>query len=726
MNVAEALRPYAARVERLLEGAILITACLPLIYGFGFFPYPFVVTKVLFLQIMVSLMMVLYGGLLLIDHKRYWPQIDGVRRMVLLFGGALLVSTVFSVDVHRSLWANHTRMLGTIAFVFYGFLFWIVSGIKSDLFSKHLKWVVLGVSAFSAFLGLLEYVGILFPHRSWQRIGGTVGSPFGLSLVSLYGLVLSFLLLRKRKVVLFLSAALFVAVIYLTGTRGAYMSLVLGSLSAGGLWLTRRPIMRASKKSMRNALVALSALFIGALFGGLAISHVPSFQKLQEIPSVGSRLAAWDFAQQGFAQRPLFGSGPFTFLFTFNEHYDPQRISFSFEETWFDNAHNYFFEQLSTGGIVGLLLYVGIYGAALYGCALMAKRGKADQALAFATLLIMHAVWLMFEFEEPSTLLLWVFVLALIADRSSAQSSQGAPRGAALLVVGLALCGLFGVAIPSVKGSVEHQKALSFAAAGKVGDWFEQEKKALELGGAYEQSIRLDLARVFSEFDIPSDAATNPLVRAVFDSAQHQMGMSQKKHPLDPFGYLFAADIALRRYVLLAEGSADDIMASYDRATSIAPRRPQLYINSAQAAAQLGRVERALGDGQKALSLTPQDARIQKLYADVMILIFEQTQDRQKLQEALRLYQSADIIRPVGSYNPLHVRWAHALLLDGQFERAGELFENLVAVQNSEDACLWSMERTAFAQTYEELSGQIYPFKKDEEPCQKSALSSTP
>ncbi len=673
------LNSYTPHIERLLKGAILINLATPLIVFFDILPYPFVTSKVFFLQILISLSAFFYGLLLFLEPKKYWPRVGLLHGAVILYGCVMLLSTLFSVDSARSLWANHTRMLGSFAMLHYGILFWIVSVLYDEKFSSLLRRVLLGVIFAVGVLALLEWAGVLFPNREWQRIGSTVGSPFGLSLLALYGVALSILeFYKKKRLLAAVLSIFFIALVFLTGTRGAVVAMVGGALFVGLVLVLKKSLLNLSQKKAALLVGAVSLLFVVGLFGGVAVSKLPAFDTLSSAASIGSRLTAWDISVKAALSKPLLGYGPFTFLYAFNEFYDPAAISFAFDETWFDNAHNYFFEQLSSMGMVGFFVYIGIFALALFYCWRLAKDGRQSLALAYATIVVMHALWLVFEFEEASSLLVFVIILGLLAASQKKMLSEKKVSKALPLVLMVAALLMGRSSIRSVQAAAAHQQALNYARSGEVGGWFEAQKKALSSAGPYAHSMRLDMARVFSEFELPPDASSVPLVDAVFTFMRSQMALSQEDRPLDPFAYLFDADIARRRYTIFrATADADRALQLYEKAQEVAPRRPQLFLSSAFASIDFKEFDEAKKEAYAALALAPEDERVAKLLADVLVGIYQDGEDKALLEEALGLYERVSIKRPPGTYDALYKSWSTALQLAGQPEKAAEMLGNI-------------------------------------------------
>ena len=70
-----------------------------------------------------------------------------------------------------------------------------------------------------------------------------------------------------------------------------------------------------------------------------------------------TRFMTWNSAWQGFKDRPILGHGQENFYVVFNKYFNPEIYSHAGSRIWFDRAHNIFLDHLTTGGLIGLILY---------------------------------------------------------------------------------------------------------------------------------------------------------------------------------------------------------------------------------------------------------------------------------------------------------------------------------------------------------------------------------
>lgn len=155
------------------------------------------------------------------------------------------------------------------------------------------------------------------------------------------------------------------AVLYFTATRGAILGLI------GGVVLSALAIGYSKKGVVRNIAFGIVgcivALFIAFLFvkDTVFVKSSPvlvRFTSFKEA-TITSREYIWAMSFRGFKERPLLGWGQENYNVVFNKFYDPRLYT---QEQWFDRAHNVFLDWLVAGGVLGLLGYLSLFGAALY------------------------------------------------------------------------------------------------------------------------------------------------------------------------------------------------------------------------------------------------------------------------------------------------------------------------------------------------------------------------
>ena len=390
--------------------------------------YPFVFSKAIFFQTMVTLAVGLVLG-----FRLEWPR-GIVRDPLVLAVAAFLLSAIISaalgVDPRRSFLGNEERSAGVLFVVYAAAFFFLVRCFFRD--QNH--WRNAGKAAV-IFSGLLSAVAILqvfvFERsgiRLWGidaggRAAGFLGNPvyFGV-FAPLAGVWTVFVFKREKiiwKIVALGSLAALMIADYLTLSRGAYLAMI--AAVTVGLFVAGFVSRRSSARKAAVGIVVLVLASVAALLifrGNSTVSGLPivgpivssSFQS----GTLGTRTLAWQVAIKSFGDRPFLGWGPDAFHLAFNAHYDPRFLEFSYYETWFDRAHNAFFDILVMQGAVGILTVGAAVLAVILALRRAITRGRFDaiDAGIAAGGLAGYAIAEMAAFDNPATMIYLAFILA--------------------------------------------------------------------------------------------------------------------------------------------------------------------------------------------------------------------------------------------------------------------------------------------------------------------------
>lgn len=259
------------------------------------------------------------------------------------------------------------------------------------------------------------------------RVYGLFGNPSFLASYLLFVLFISlFLFLRhdgiKLKLFSALSFVVLSATIIMTGTRGT----IFGALFGATVFLLIYGVF--SKKSIHRLVVAIFILML--IIGGLFlyanknkpwIDSIPVVKRVinikSEIFTLSTREIFWRSAWDGFKDRPILGWGPENFNLVFNKHYNPGILTYGAGESWPTKPHNIFLEQLSTGGIIGLLSFLSVF--VMVGYLLFKKfRKNPDDLLIFSvftSLLVAHLIQNIVFFDTQYSYYMLFIIFGFIA-----------------------------------------------------------------------------------------------------------------------------------------------------------------------------------------------------------------------------------------------------------------------------------------------------------------------
>jgi O-antigen ligase len=348
-----------------------------------------------------------------------------VERFYLLFLGVMLASVLLSVAPAQSFkrWGRELEYLVLFSFlVSYPLTAGEKRGLAAAVVASSFLVCVLGIAgyvlAYPPFLGKSAYLGA---GRGYVlRTSATLSHPVTLSLYLAFVAVLTFSFLvsgrtfrRKWLAPLF---ALQVLTLYLTFGRSGWGAFVIGI--AALLWIRRQRRF----------------LFLGVPFLFYVLwKAVPTLQErwatataVGEENSLLWRLGLWAHALRIFPKRPVFGSGPGTFI-----EYVAYQTGYAPHQTW-----------------IGLLVETGILGLAAFVALTLVvgwhlrrrlreagpRRDPLLEGTTAAWVGLLAASLTANVFSLPSVIVyLWVsLALALRRDRSVVGAAEGHPAGAAL------------------------------------------------------------------------------------------------------------------------------------------------------------------------------------------------------------------------------------------------------------------------------------------------------
>lgn len=331
--------------------------------------FPFITGKNFWFRIIVDTVFAAWIILAFYEAK-YRPKISGI---VWSFGILLVVmyfADLFGLHPKSSFWSNFERMDGYVSLL-HTFIYMLVLG--SVLQTKKHWRLLLNTSLFVAFAvalyGLAQYGGMI---EGGNRIDSRLGNAAYMAIYMLFHIFVAFWLFVESKKTLNkgfygLLAVIFTFVLVETGTRGTAIGLVVGvmvMLAYIGLFGTK------FKQYRKYAIggVVLVMIAATAFITGRDSEIVQNNKNLARIANISLhdleiRGIIWGMAWEGVKEKPLLGYGQSNFNYVFNEKYDPRLYA---QEQWFDRSHNIFMDWLITGGFLGLIAYLSIFGWCAY------------------------------------------------------------------------------------------------------------------------------------------------------------------------------------------------------------------------------------------------------------------------------------------------------------------------------------------------------------------------
>lgn len=361
-----------------------------------------------------------------------------------------VISTVFSLHPRTSWFGYYTRfnggLLSTLSYIalFYAMIANLKKSQLPAIFSSLLLSMLL-VSWYaipehfghspSCWLITQKFDVACWVQDVQNRVFATFGQPNWLAtfLIALIPLNVDYLLREKKWLNRFYLLAILlssVSALLFSKSRSGLLGLALGLAFYGvaKIWQAKQnKSLQFKKLSVVASLIALLIIIIGT-------PYTPSFKELmsgqdkilltptpvQEIqvggtPSEEIRKIVWQGAIKIWQRYPIFGSGVETFAYSY---YLDRPLAHNLVSEWdflYNKAHNELLNLLANTGLVGLLSYLALLGAAFY---------FGRNSVAILTGLVAMFVANFFGFSTVMSNLLLFGFLAMIVLQNQDQKKQ--------------------------------------------------------------------------------------------------------------------------------------------------------------------------------------------------------------------------------------------------------------------------------------------------------------
>lgn len=302
------------------------------------------------------------------------------NKLQLFFSFFLLgqvISTIFSIDIHTSLFGYYSRLNGGLfSLLAYYLLFSVLQNyLQPDFKNKIIKYS-LGAGFFVAIYGILEHFGIdkhLWVQDVENRVFSTLGQPNWLAayLCILLPFAIDKFFLAKtifqKSSFLFLVSSFYICLLFTKSKSG----LAAGAISIIIFLIIY--IINNLKSLNKNSFVKVAIIATFFLISSLSINNpikdklLPdsirnsSFvidNSLNITPSGDIRKIVWEGAEKLWQSFPIFGTGPETFAYTY---YWTRPASHNLTSEWdflYNKAHNEYLNYLATTGTLGFISYL--------------------------------------------------------------------------------------------------------------------------------------------------------------------------------------------------------------------------------------------------------------------------------------------------------------------------------------------------------------------------------
>ncbi|PIR66456.1 MAG: hypothetical protein COU51_04205 [Parcubacteria group bacterium CG10_big_fil_rev_8_21_14_0_10_36_14] len=592
-----------------------------LLYSLAFTPliitpmtiFPFNFGRGLIIQFLIEVIFGLYL-VLAIFNKDYRPKKNALLITFGLFVAVMFLSSVFGVDFNKSFWGNEERFTGWFYLLHIFLLFVVLSSFLKEK-KEWQRFLSCNVCVSLTMFGIA--VLSLFEIKFWgvdlgDRISGTLGNPIFIGAYFILNLILSaylFFSYKDKKLKLFFTAISLILLwgIFLTQSRGAFLGIIFG-IFAGALYFC---ICNKNKKIRKAVFIGLIIfIFSGVLIFSLRDKgFIKENEALNRITNISletttgkTRILGWEIALKGIAEKPILGWGQENFHIVFNKYYNPVLLKYSYYETWFDKPHNVVLEMGINGGILGVLSYLGIFGAGFY--ILQKKKnifGLSERAVIFGG----SAAYFMqnlFAFDTPVSWLLFIIVLSFISgiEEGDGRKKRNIPFTYLIGIIIFIL--IFGwiVNIRLLLASIKLRQTTLLYEVGQKND-IAGYKSAMSIFNPYKEEWRDDLAKsIITDLRINGDFYSNEEV--FFGISELQKNITE--HPNNAYSHMLLgifyseASVKDKKYFELADNE-------FKTALLLSPKRQHIYFALGRYYILSDNIESAKKAYQEAINLEP-------------------------------------------------------------------------------------------------------------------------
>lgn len=568
----------------------------------------------------------------------FWPR-PGRNRLVAIAALAVLLTqaaaAIFSIDPHTSFWGYYSRfhqgLLTTICYT----LIYLFALKYLDYKSTH-KLIKISVitSLVISLYAILQRLGIdknMWVQDVVNRPFSTLGQPNWLAayLIPNIFLVLFLSISNNRKsfssIVHYSLFIILFSALLLTKSRSGLIGFSLAYLT---YWLLlarnltfakiRRPLIHCS------SFIVLCSLLIGTPYTPKLTDILPSgsdpeVAQTDSPPAQGTQLESggtesgdirkivWTGALHLLADKPLLGTGPETFAYSY---YWTRPVSHNYTSEWdflYNKAHNEYLNFAATSGLIGLAAYLA-WHSAIFWLSLSpipaSKKAKKDEETslkayypALAASLVSFTVTNFFGFSVIPVYLVMIVLTALPAGLSH-QSPLPLPYSRSFLPSFTILASLFIILLPLrlFLADLNFAKGKTHLDTGQYASAETYLSRAVSLHGTetlYRSLLAETYAQSSAESDSPSEYLQLTLDELDYVAKHNPWHLNYRKSSTKAYLALSQSDPAYY------QKAAAELTAS----RKLAPTDPKLAYNLGLVYSRLGQVNDSIAQMQNAIEL---------------------------------------------------------------------------------------------------------------------------
>ncbi|MBI2637002.1 MAG: O-antigen ligase family protein [Parcubacteria group bacterium] len=614
------------------------TAVLPVVLWPGV-TFPYVTIRTVLFRVIIEAAV---GVVLLLWMKGriQFAQLRG-QYFFWIFAALIAVESAaafFGESPAASFFGDLERMWGIVT-VAHLFLFYLLTRI---LFGER-EWRTFLHVSFATSIGVSVYGIIqrnpdffhvyLFGAGEGTRIFSTLGNPTYVAVYLLFNIAFALYLILRTSVygkLWYFYLAVLAVDLYaftLTDIRGAYLGLIAGGMFAALAYLFAGTRRRAKQALVVAVVLGVIVLSLGVRFKSTdVVQSVPVLRRVVSISlndeTTQTRFIGWNAAMQGFLKDPLTGVGMENYNVLFNAYFPARYYLLAPTETYFDRAHNQFFNILAESGVVALAAYLAFPAAIGYYLIRGYRRRRLNlpEFLLFGALSIAYFVHLFFVFDDFHSLLFFAAFLGLIEFRCRGATLLVSPAPDAAWPARTARIAAAVLMVPVVLYSAVFLNLNVIRAAWDTGHAFLSEdtgeslryyRRALALNLIPSENVTFSFVEYLIDLskkkdDIRADVSLKTNVLAAFSEAEQALRGEIEKKPNDAAFYLKLGQ--LNNTWFLIDNSAEhlaDAIGYLERAVELSPGRIQMYLVLGESYVLADESEKAIEILNQAASLEP-------------------------------------------------------------------------------------------------------------------------
>ena len=373
-------------MKSFLKWTLLLTGLMPVVYSANTL-FPYIFPKALYFKALICAAVLTFCILSAVDQKFRNEMIEkatslwkhSVFKVMTLFYGSLILSTIFAFDRYMAMFGNIEREEG-----FVGLFFFYVFFVLLTLVFEKKDW--LNFFAVNLFTGGILFLVELSEYgvNGNDRPGSLTDNPIFLATYYLFIIVAALVIWKKGKeknnmpvmVVSVFSIIISFVGMFMTQTRGTLLGMFVGLIVVFVyLGFKGRNITIAKNISLKKGLLIMSIVFV--LFTSVFVStrradfwtHIPGLSRIAQISTndatTRSRFVNASIVlhavnpMESSIPRSLFGWGWDNYIYAWQKFYQPRL--YQYDGALFDRAHDKVLDVLLMDGFVGFVLYLGLW-----------------------------------------------------------------------------------------------------------------------------------------------------------------------------------------------------------------------------------------------------------------------------------------------------------------------------------------------------------------------------